>query len=80
MGMEDTKDPRPKHSRTEAHINSETGSMHSSELNGVPVLRGEVDTSPLPASLNQSHLQLITAPKGKVTLVPTKPHWVYKPH
>ena len=50
--MEDTKETRPsRYSRTDAHMNSDwqlVKGLQSSKLEGVPVLRREVDTNPHP--------------------------------
>ena len=52
--MEDTKNARPsRHKRTDAHMNSQrlwqrAQGLRMSKLDGVPVLKGEVDKNPYP--------------------------------
>lgn len=74
--MEDTKKTRPsKHSRTDAHMHSQRlwqcahRACTGSEPDGVPALRGEMDTRPHPSP--RSYFQLITAHANG-------DHWVYK--
>lgn len=79
MGMEDTRNHVLLDIIEPMRIWSYKGTwnLHKSKPGGVPVLRGEVDTSPYP---NPELSPLDNHSQGKTRFSPMEYHWVYKPH